>query len=372
MLKENGVDMCTLFSSCSSSLGIIGKDLMEEKIPTVGVAMIVRNAAHCIAQAIESVRYIARQVVVIDTGSTDNTAVIATRQGAEVYFFSWTNDFSEARNYALRHMRTDWILALDADETIDEESFHKEFALLMNASTGGVQTCIVNTLSQDGSTSHSHFYTRLFRRDVRIRYSGAIHEQIADSIRSAGYSIAESAILIRHHGYADVQPEKVERNARMLRSALEEHPNDAWTQYHLGLTEFAGGNLSESKRLLTPLLDSPDLSPEQREFVAIRCAQAALAEDDLLGTERLLNFSSSDIHREGLRLFILGAAMSMQQDFSRAILYLTSAATVQSQLIDQVSRNNIVEKLREMVAASEERYDFVRSSPDDIWLGVFR
>ncbi|MBX7154855.1 MAG: glycosyltransferase [Bacteriodetes bacterium] len=348
---------------------------MEKRTPTLGVAIIVRNAASTIAKAIESVKFLAKQIVVIDTGSTDGTPVIATRLGAEVYHFTWTNDFSEARNHALRHMRTDWILSLDADETFDEESFLKEHALLYNQAVGGIQLNIINALSYDGGTQHSHSYTRLFRRDVRIRYTGSVHEQVAESIRTAGFTIAESCMQIYHYGYAEPSPEKVQRNLELLRKEREQHPNDVWLQYHLGLTEFAAGNLREAEQLLTPVLGSKQLSAEQQELAQIRAAQIALAHDHLLRVEQLLNFTSNDVHREGLRLFVLAAAKSIQQYFADALTLFTQPATMESHLVEQQHRAHAAASLQKVLAAQTPRTEYMRtttSSGDDVWLGMFK
>src|ERR1043165_7712525 len=82
----------------------------------LSLALIVKNEARCLARCLESVRGILDEIVVVDTGSTDDTASIAKRYGAKISNFAWKDDFSIARNFALEQATGDWILVLDADE----------------------------------------------------------------------------------------------------------------------------------------------------------------------------------------------------------------------------------------------------------------
>ena len=84
--------------------------------------MIVKNEAHTLRACLNSVQGVVQQIVVADTGSTDNTQDIARECGAEVISFSWENDFAKARNAALALMTTDWVLVLDADEELDRDA----------------------------------------------------------------------------------------------------------------------------------------------------------------------------------------------------------------------------------------------------------
>ena len=89
-----------------------------EKIsrPRLSVAMIVRDEQEVLATSIDSVRPIADEIVVLDTGSTDQTVTIAKRLGAVVGQAAWDDDFSAARNRCLEQVTGDWVLWLDAGE----------------------------------------------------------------------------------------------------------------------------------------------------------------------------------------------------------------------------------------------------------------
>lgn len=298
----------------------------------LGAAIIVKNAEDSLARAIRSVKPYCSQIVVVDTGSTDSTPQIATREGAELYFRKWENDFSLARNFSLLCMRTDWIISIDSDEKLDGESLERAASLLDDEKIGGASVTLRNKIAAGES---KHTYTRLFRRDARIRYEGKIHEQIRPSIERAGYEIAESDVAIDHYGYAEPTPKKIDRNRAMLDEELRQKPNDDWLKFHLADAEFAAGNLQKAKTLLGEILNSPALSVAQTEKAKLRAAQIALSEERLGDAARLLDFASSDVDREGFRLFILAATAMLERDFAKALALYRNRAVAASKLVDQ-------------------------------------
>lgn len=299
----------------------------------IGAAIITRNAENTLSHTLASLKGIAEQIVVVDTGSTDTTPHIASRFGAELHFYRWRDDFSAARNHALSFMRTEWILQIDSDEVLDADSFFKNTALFHDASLGGIQVEIHNLL-KDNSTQ-KHTYTRLFKNHPQIRYTGRIHEQITDSVIQAGFSIAESDIIIHHFGYADVSAEKLHRNSELLLKDLHDAPHDAFKKYHLGLTRFAEGNLTDAEILLKEILHSEHLSGEQREIALLKLSQISLAREDFEHVGRYTDFTSMDGDREGLRLFIISAALLLRHNFAEALKLLNSPVLQNSRLVDK-------------------------------------
>lgn len=88
---------------------------------SIALCMIAKSEENFIANAIESVKSIVNEIIVIDTGSADKTKEIAKKSCAKVYDFEWNNDFAEAKNYAKSKTKKDWILFLDADECISKK-----------------------------------------------------------------------------------------------------------------------------------------------------------------------------------------------------------------------------------------------------------
>src|ERR1039457_6090419 len=83
---------------------------------SLSLALIVKNEARCLARCLRSVQSVVNDIVVVDTGSQDDTVRIARECQATVMNFAWGDDFAAARNFALAQTTGDWILVLDADE----------------------------------------------------------------------------------------------------------------------------------------------------------------------------------------------------------------------------------------------------------------
>ena len=256
-------------------------------MPSIGLSMIVKNAADSIRLCLESAHKVVSQVVIADTGSTDNTCDIAREFGATVISFPWESHFANARNAALAPMSTDWVLVLDADEELDQEAKQRIPALLNAADVGGYITPIRNYMpsrfnrgwdrvsvpndyrherAKNAPSYIEHENCRLFRKHPGIYFSGRIHELVEPQIRTIGLKLTVAPFLIHHFGQmVDQQARETKRTfyLDMLRAKAEENPNDpvAWTQ--LGLHEFECFNRPEQaldcfERALTLLPTAPE------------------------------------------------------------------------------------------------------------------
>ena len=96
---------------------------------TISLCMIVKNEERCLARCLESVKDFVHEIIIVDTGSTDKTVEIAREFTDSVYYFEWTDDFAEARNFALQYATSDYILQLDADEWLGEGRDHLKLPL---------------------------------------------------------------------------------------------------------------------------------------------------------------------------------------------------------------------------------------------------
>jgi tetratricopeptide (TPR) repeat protein len=243
---------------------------------TVGLAMIVRNEEKMLRACLTSVRAVVSQMVVVDTGSSDDTGAVARSCGATVISHPWQNHFAEARNAALNAMETDWVLSLDADEELDSEAVQSMPQLLEAAPrVGGYLTPIRNYVpvlhgrGWDRTTkvndhrhlrAHSapgyfvHENCRLFRRNPDIYFIGRVHEVVEPQIQKLRLELAAASFCIHHFGQLerrDAAPEKAAQYRQLLRLKVQEQPNDpsAWVQ--LGLEEYEGArNSGEALRCL--------------------------------------------------------------------------------------------------------------------------
>ena len=91
-------------------------------MPALSCCIIAKNEAHRIPHLLRNISAISDQIVVVDTGSTDNTTKVAEEMGAEVTLFPWTDSFSDARNKSLECASHPWIFYIDADDYLPESS----------------------------------------------------------------------------------------------------------------------------------------------------------------------------------------------------------------------------------------------------------
>lgn len=218
----------------------------------LSACMIVKNEQHTIERCLNSLRDVVDEMIVVDTGSTDDTISIARRYGARVYEFAWDNDFSHARNESLRHATGDWILVIDADEHLDDAKKQGLRAFLERTDAEGVFVTVKNYL---GSLTHITKampirVMRVFRRGHQ--YSGAIHEQIAASVQQSGKPIREFDLDLHHIGYTNEfvqQRSKSNRNTNLLATSLDDDPNNTFHRSNLVAEHVIAGNFIKAVEL---------------------------------------------------------------------------------------------------------------------------
>ncbi|MCF7762498.1 MAG: tetratricopeptide repeat protein [Verrucomicrobia bacterium] len=243
--------------------------------PSLSVCLIVRNEEEHIGRCLASVKDIATQIVVVDTGSSDRTVAIAKEYGAEVYHFEWNDDFSDARNEGHRHARGDWVLILDADEELPVESHKQLLEDMAVENVLGYRIPICNIHEADDSVT---YVPRLFRNAPALFFVGRVHEQIYASVIARKSEWNMEAVLgtarINHYGYDPglvKRRQKVRRNLRLLERAIQEMPNEAALVMNYGLDLVNDGRLEEglvqyrnAVRIMEP--HKPDaILPEVRE-----------------------------------------------------------------------------------------------------------
>ncbi len=194
--------------------------------PRLSLCMIVRNEEKNLPSCLDSVRGLADEVIIVDTGSTDATRDIARDRGARVIEIVWENHFSRARNTGLEAARGKWILVLDADETLPETSRQQIRQLIAQPANRAFNLVQKNLL--DGGKNHvSVQAVRLFPNHPRVRYEREIHEQVNTSLERQRIPIVDTAIDFIHTGYVEgaVLRGKTERNRAIIHAALEREPD---------------------------------------------------------------------------------------------------------------------------------------------------
>ena len=222
----------------------------------ISLSMIVRDEAAQLRQCLASVAGFVDEMVVLDTGSRDDTAAIAAACGAVVHHMRWPGDFAPARNRALELVQGDWVLVLDADERLLPQAQEPLRALIEQP-----DLLVINLLrAEEGSVQSPYSsVSRLFRRHPAIRWSRPYHAMVDDSVidllrREPHWRVLQWAEpALSHGGY---RPEllagsgKSERLRQAMEAELQAHPGDPYASAKLGGLELAEGRHDRAISLL--------------------------------------------------------------------------------------------------------------------------
>lgn len=251
---------------------------------TVSACLIAKDEAEHLPRCLRSLAGAVDEVVLVDTGSRDATPALARAAGARVLEADWTGDFSAARNRSLDAARGAWCLVVDADEELPAETGAALRPEVERAAAAGLSalSLVMRNLNPPGDlATWSEFrIVRLFRRDPRHRYEGAIHEQVTGAIVRAGGRIGDSALRLLHHGYARKTAQgavdRARRNLHALRRALHDRPDDPYLLYQLGATLKATGDAEAAREHLERALALDAAGPEAGSLSRDACAAARM------------------------------------------------------------------------------------------------
>ncbi|CAB1128035.1 Glycosyl transferase family 2 [Candidatus Hydrogenisulfobacillus filiaventi] len=216
----------------------------------ITLAMIVRDEAAFLPRCLASAAAVVDAMVVVDTGSRDDSPAIARRFGATVLHHPWHQDFAEARNVALEAVRTPWVLVLDADEELVRDDLPRLRAAVETPYADAYNLRVVSLADRSENISEA-LVSRLFRADPRIRYTGAIHEQIIPSVTAAGLRLDVLNVRILHYGYLTQvvrARDKVQRNLSLLKALVRRQPGDAYARWQLAQTYLQAGEYDTALR----------------------------------------------------------------------------------------------------------------------------
>jgi len=210
--------------------------------PLLSVCLIARNEESSLPRALQSVRAVASEIIVADTGSTDGTEQVARDLGAVVCHFPWCEDFSAARNFAISQARGDWIFWLDADEELLPDSADELRSCIARDDALAYLVRRQDLQRADRPDYYSVMWQlRLFRRRDDLRFQGRCHPDfrpdISEIATRTGLQVYPSAITMRHYGYiGELRESKLRRGARLLELELRERPGQLYYLIEYGRT----------------------------------------------------------------------------------------------------------------------------------------
>jgi|GEM_PF-1298161 len=223
--------------------------------PKLSVIMIVKDEEQYLRECLESVKDVADEIVIADTGSTDGSMRIAKEYGAVCIEIPWNEDFSEARNASLAKATGNWALWIDADERLDKGQKELVRSLIAHAAdnTGGFTVNIRNYIgNRNNPDAFWHRAVRLFRITPETRFIGRVHEQVMPSLHTLGYQFVMSHLNLSHYGYLDDLMEgrnKYERFIRMLHRDVDDENLAGlrgFNMFNLGNAYFASKQYEEA------------------------------------------------------------------------------------------------------------------------------
>lgn len=217
-------------------------------MPTLSVVMIIKNEEKWLKTCLDSVKHIADEIVITDTGSDDKSLEIAQQFGAKIFHIEWKDDFAWARNESLKPATGDWLLLIDADEILAPEGAI-QIRNIVDNNGGGINAFDLiqaNYCSDIGSwrwkpvpkdaplANGNPGYvasplTRLFRNHMGYEFRGCVHETINTSIFEKGHRIESTNIIIHHYGLelGDYSRQKSAKYLSLCRKKVKQTPEDA-------------------------------------------------------------------------------------------------------------------------------------------------
>lgn len=206
--------------------------------PKITLCMIVKNEDTFLEKCLSSVQNFVNEIIIVDTGSTDQTIEIAKQFHAKIYHYQWDNHFANARNRGLTKATGEWILWLDADECLDVKDPEKHKIAIKKKTANilslPITNLIGNHVSDSNQATYTHYQPRLFRNHRGIRFIHRIHETLDGDTKQMTADTLNLPIL--HYGYireVTIQKNKSSRNKKLLELERSKSQHSPWIEYHL-------------------------------------------------------------------------------------------------------------------------------------------
>ncbi|MBK8944991.1 MAG: glycosyltransferase family 2 protein [Ignavibacteriae bacterium] len=292
---------------------------------TISLSMIVKNEEKYLQECLESVKDIVDEIVIVDTGSTDKTLEIAKQFSSKILHFNWINNFSAARNFALSKSTCDWILYLDADERLSNNSINELKKIISSNENLGVK-CSVISLDDRKGISQSMKYARLFRNNKSIKFSGKVHEQIENSLLKNNYKIVDSEIKIFHMGYNVSNDEikiKAKRNLELL---LEEFNTNksSYISYQIANSYLILEDSTNSIKYYKKALEDLKLKNEFKEVCYLQLADFEMRNNNLFAAKNYID-KGVELNPNQSLLNIIAAQVYAKMNDKKALNFCKNA-----------------------------------------------
>ncbi|CAH1193761.1 hypothetical protein PAECIP111893_00547 [Paenibacillus plantiphilus] len=167
---------------------------------SVSLCMIVKNEEDTLGRCLSSIAPYINEIIIVDTGSTDQTIAVAQQYTDCIHHFTWIDDFAAARNFAFSLATSDYILWLDADDVLRQRD-QKRFAdllLTLDPSIDSVSMPYILSTDEFGNSLSTIRRNRLVKRSKQFQWVGPVHEYLQVHGRTINSDIAVAHCSLRH------------------------------------------------------------------------------------------------------------------------------------------------------------------------------
>jgi glycosyltransferase involved in cell wall biosynthesis len=337
--------------------------------------MIVRNEEQNLAQCLEPVAGLFDEIIIVDTGSQDRTREVARRFTPHVFDFPWCDDFSAARNEALKHATGNWIFWLDADDRVRGDNVEKLKGLLAGLN-GQSQVFMMETMSPSAGASEVEMLTthpRLFRRHPDIRWEGRVHEQLRPWPSTIGHEVLSSDVQIYHVGYEDaaLRDRKQRRKLRLLRMDYAVDPDNMSTLLHLAMAYAQIRTADEARKYLMRLVELSAGSAEYLRSVYHLLSELAMGEGK---TEEALHYAQQGLvfsPNDEQLLFVVALIYYQAGQYDAAFATLQKMSQEKlSRPMHRVGAGNIERKLAPRMLGAVLRLQRLYRKAEEVLQGI--
>lgn len=227
--------------------------MIKMSLLPISACIIARNEENNIEMCLKSISPYVQECIVVDCSSDDSTASIAASLGAVVAEYKWSDNFSEARNFAIAKAAQKFIFVIDADEVFMNDSLRdlEEYCALSSYQAGRI---FVHNLMGNGENYTVSEVTRLFPNNYGYHYVGRIHEQLR--INGEVPESISTKVTLDHRGYlTDVMnsKKKIERNIDLLLLELDINGENPYYLYQLARTYYVSKDYPKANEVFSKL-----------------------------------------------------------------------------------------------------------------------
>lgn len=290
---------------------------------TLSLCMIVKNEEDCLSRCLDSVKGIFDEIIIVDTGSEDNTLEIAKRYTEKVYPFEWTDDFSAARNFSFSKATCGFCMWLDADDILTKTDSEKLLSLKasLNPDTDIVMMKYNTAFDDNGSPVFSYYRERIIKNPPSFVWQGEIHEAIVPS-----GNVIYSDIAISHKKIKVSDPQ---RNIRIFEKMLSANKSfSAREKFYYARELYYHSRYDNAISVFNDFLSSNDAWIENIKDACIMLADCYMSKSDTVSAMSVLSRSIIYGTPRGEILCKLGEILLAEENYTEAVFWYEKALSL--------------------------------------------